>query len=159
MARSRRRSTPSRVFSSWAASRKLPRTAAAGTDGAETVAADVADDGPYAVLGGRHFVQVAADAGAPVRGEVDGGDGQTLDPWRRGPQQHALGGLGDPAGVTDLAEHAAPEVQDDPGSHGAQHGAADQARAEGVVPGERAGQPVGHRDGAPRRRHREGAQP
>lgn len=137
-----------------------------GAHGTGPVPADVTDDGPHTVLGGQHtvlggqhLVQIATDPGSPVGGQVDRGDGQSADPRRWCPQQRALRGLRDPARPPQLAQQSAPYVHHQTGDDRAQDGAADQTGAEGVVVGQRAGQPVGDRGGAPADGHHEGGRP
>lgn len=89
-----------------------------GGDGSEPMATDVADDHPYAVLGGDHLIQIAADPGAPVGGQLDGGDGQPVDAGRR--PQHALRGAGDRAVAPHLPQQAPPDVQGQSGTESAE---------------------------------------
>lgn len=73
-----------------------------GLHGVQALALHVPDEGSYSVRRGHHLVQIAADA---CFGDCRGvGDGQT-QPARdlgHGPQQHALGRLGDRAHVGRL---------------------------------------------------------
>ncbi|MGW6960064.1 SpoIIE family protein phosphatase [Streptomyces chartreusis] len=130
----------------------LPEAAEDGgdrADGGDAVAADVTHHRAYAVLGGDDLVQVAADPGTAVRGELRRGDVQPVDArWQR-PQQHALRGTGHLAHLPELTHQGPPDVQDQPGPHGEEDGAGHDPRTEAVLLGERAGQLVGDRHRAP----------
>jgi hypothetical protein len=120
------------------------------------VATHVAHHDPHAVFGGHRLVQVAADGRAPVGGQLGRGDAQAVEPWRQGPQQHALGGAGDLAHLPELAQEGAPDVDDEPGADGEEHGTGDDPRAEPALLGERTGQLVRDRHTAPGRREPQG---
>ncbi|GDY72730.1 hypothetical protein SAVCW2_10550 [Streptomyces avermitilis] len=118
-------------------------------DGRQPVPPYIAYHHAYAVLGGDHLVQIAADGGAAVGGELGRRDVQPADPRRQRPQQHALGGARDLAGLSQLPQQCVSDLKDQPGADGEEHGAGDDPRAEPVLLRERAGQFVGDRRRAP----------
>ncbi|WP_167395605.1 hypothetical protein [Kitasatospora aureofaciens] len=70
-------------------------------DGGQAFAPYVADHHADCVVGSVGGVQVAADLGLVFCGQVQAGDLQRADPFRQGPHQDVLGGLGD---RTDLCQ-------------------------------------------------------
>ncbi|GAB2748601.1 hypothetical protein GCM10027072_51530 [Streptomyces bullii] len=128
-------------------------------ESAEAVSADVAHHGPYAVLGGDDLVQVAADGGAPVGGELGRGDVQPVDARRQPPYQDALGGIRHPARLTQLTQQRPPDMDDDPRADRDEDGAGGDPCPQPVVLGERTDQLERHRRGPPDGGQSEGEHP
>ncbi|CAL2074234.1 protein of unknown function [Streptomyces murinus] len=85
-------------------------------DGGQALAADVPDQNPYGVVAHGRRVEVAADLGLVLRGQVQGGDPQRADLLGQRPHQHVLRGLGDRAdlgqlGLAPLAQGAVEDHQ------------------------------------------------
>lgn len=79
-------------------------------DGGHALAAHVADDQPGAGGGAHGRVEVPADLGLGLGGEVQGGGAQRAEPAGQWGQDHALGGLGD---VPDLFQFLRPALAQD----------------------------------------------
>ncbi len=120
-----------------------------GPEGGQTVPAYVPHHHPDPVLGGDGLVQIAADARAPVGGELRGGDIDPVETRRQRTQDDVLRGPRDPPGEPQLPEQSAPDMEYESGADGEEHGTGDDARPEPVLLGERAAELVADRDGSP----------
>ncbi len=121
-----------------------------GTESGEAMPTDVPHDDTHTVLGGDDLVQVTADRGTAVRGELGGGDVQPLDARRERSQQGTLRGAGDLPDLPEFAQQGMPDVKYQPGADNEEHGTGREACLEAVLLSERTGQLVGDGHGTPR---------
>lgn len=109
-----------------------PEHGGGGLDGAEALAAHVADDGAHAVPGVDDFVEVAADAGVGGGGRVVDGGADGADPVGDGAQQDPPGDGGDQLGVGEEALLAQPQGGADPADHGDEDDGEDGGAVHGL---------------------------
>lgn len=98
----------------------------------QALAADITDDQPGAERGGQHVVQVAADLGGGVGGQVAHLGAQVAQPLGHRPQQRLLHRLGDAAQLGQFPVAAGHRAGPQPGGDGHCRGRRGQRR--GVPP-------------------------
>ncbi len=130
----------------------------------QPLAPDVADQQPGAGGGAGRRVEVAADLGLGLGGQVEGGEVQRPGPVGQRAQQDPLGGLGDGADLCQLAfvpvaQHPQGDDQRRHGEQGAELGlvvARGEAVAQDADDGERGEREQGHHGGGTRTGQRRG---